>query len=72
MGYMWTRQSIKWFMDASDYTGYHKNLADKIIPFLDEDHTLCDVGCGLGCLDIFLASEVARITAIDSNAEVMS
>ena len=72
MGYMWTRQSIKWFMDASDYTGYHKNLADKIIPFLEEGHTLCDVGCGLGRLDIFLASEVARITAIDSNAEVIN
>lgn len=58
-------------MDASNYTGYHKNLADKITPYLKKEDTLCDVGCGLGRLDIFLASKVSRITAIDSNAEVI-
>jgi SAM-dependent methyltransferase len=71
LSYIWTKQGIRWFKDASNYTGYHKNLADKITPYLNKEDTLCDVGCGLGCLDIFLASKVSQITAIDSNAEVI-
>lgn len=71
MSYIWTRQSIRWFVDASEYTNFHKNLADKIVPYVKGENTLCDVGCGLGRLDIFLAPHVLQITAIDSNREVI-
>ncbi len=71
MSYIWTSQSIKRFLDASEYTNYHENLADKITPYLEAEDTLCDVGCGLGRLDIFLAPHVSQITAIDFDAEVI-
>ncbi len=71
MSYKWTKQSIRWFAEASEYTNFHKNLADKISPYLKKEYTLCDVGCGLGRLDIFLAPYVSQITAIDSEKYVI-
>jgi len=71
MTYKWTNQSIRWFTDASEYTNFHKNLVTKIIPYVKPKDTLCDVGCGLGRLDIYLASHVSQITAIDSEVKVI-
>ena len=52
-------------IDASLYTGFHKALAQKIIPHLKPGDELCDVGCGLGRLDFELAPFVSHIDAID-------
>jgi len=52
-------------IDASRYTGFHKTLAQKIIPHLKSDDELCDVGCGLGRLDFELSPYVSDILAID-------
>ena len=63
----WDEQTIRWFLDASAYTGFHKTLARKIAPYLKPDDTLCDLGCGLGRLDLELAPYVSRLTAVDIN-----
>ena len=65
MQFSWDEQSVGWFLDASAYTGYHKALAKKIIPYLEPGDTVLDAGCGLGRLDIELAGHVSAITAVD-------
>lgn len=52
-------------MDAGNYTGFHKALAQKIKAYLEPDDTLCDIGCGLGRLDFEIAPYVKGILAID-------
>jgi len=51
--------------DASEFTGFHQALAQKIIPHLKPGDTLCDMGCGLGRLDFELARFVSEIHAFD-------
>ena len=63
----WDEQGIRWFLDASAYTGYHEKLAGYIVPHLKPGDTLCDAGCGLGRLDLELAPYVSRVTAVDIN-----
>ena len=72
MQYVWNGQTIRWFMEASAYTGFHKTLAGKIIPYLNKGDTLCDLGCGVGRLDLELAPYVSHLTAIDLNENAVS
>ena len=72
MNYIWDKQSIEWFLNASSYTGFHATLARKIIPLLEPGGTLCDVGCGLGILDLELAPYVSKLTAIDVNEDAIA
>jgi len=65
MHFSWEEQTIRWFTDAGTYTGFHKTLARRIIPYLEQDDTLCDAGCGIGRLDLELAPYVRSITAVD-------
>ena len=62
---IWDEKSSERFIDASVYTGFHKQLAKKIIPHLEPGDKMCDVGCGLGRLDLELAPFVSDILAID-------
>lgn len=71
MCFTWTDQSIKWFLTASRYTGFHKKLAQYILPSLTNDMSICDFGCGLGRLDIELAPFVKKIYAIDISQDVI-
>ena len=68
----WNEEKNRFFVDASQYTGYHKDLAAIIKPYLKPEWTMCDMGCGLGLLDIQLADSVAHITAIDRNESAIS
>lgn len=67
MLFEWNEQSIRWFLDAGAYTGYHKALAQIIRRHLEPEDTLLDAGCGLGRLDLELAPYVKGITAVDIN-----
>jgi SAM-dependent methyltransferase len=72
MRFLWTEQSIQWYLDASAYTGFHQHLATRIVPYLEESDTLCDVGCGLGRLDLEIAPHVSALTAIDIDERVVA
>ena len=61
----WNESTIKAFAEASEYTKFHENLSKEIKPYLKGSKTLCDMGCGLGCIDFFLKDEVDSITCID-------
>ena len=65
MAFKWTEEKIKYFKDASEYTGFHRQVGEIIKPYLDPSWTLCDLGCGLGFLDLQIADSVSEITAID-------
>lgn len=67
----WTYEKIEYFITASEYTEFHKKLAKFIVPYLDKDDNLIDVGCGLGRIDLEIADKVKTITAIDENAKVI-
>lgn len=65
MRFAWDEQTNRWFLDASIYTGFHKILAQKIVPFIEPGDSLLDAGCGLGRLDLELAAFVSSLTAVD-------
>ncbi|UDN59039.1 MULTISPECIES: methyltransferase [unclassified Clostridioides] len=68
----WNDTTIKSFVDASEYTGFHKILAKEVIPYIKDSQTFCDVGCGLGLIDMYLSKELKDITCIDINQNAIN
>lgn len=71
MAFTWSRDRIRWYLDASRHSDYHRRLAEQIRPFLRPEDQVCDLGCGLGQLDLELAPYVAGITCVDTDAAVL-
>ncbi|MDR2088442.1 MAG: class I SAM-dependent methyltransferase [Clostridiales Family XIII bacterium] len=67
MDFIWNEKTIDWFKTASAYTGFHGRLASIVRPCVADCETLCDVGCGLGLLDLELAKDVKEILCVDRN-----
>ena len=67
----WNEQVSRWFIEASEFTGFHKSMAKKIIPYLKSGYSMCDIGCGLGRLDLELAPYVSEILAVDISADAV-
>lgn len=61
----WNAQSIRWFHNASRYTGYNRELKNLLLEQIPQRGTLCDVGCGAGLIDLELAPYFDRITCVD-------
>lgn len=67
MYFSWNEDTIRWFCTASAYTGFHRRLAMLLRPKLTAGGTLADLGCGIGLVDLELASHVAEITCVDQS-----
>jgi SAM-dependent methyltransferase len=67
MLFQWNEQTLGWFETASAYTGFHRELASIVRPHIADCETLCDIGCGLGLLDLELARDVRNLCCIDQN-----
>ncbi len=67
MVFNWDSQQINWFVQASNYTGFHRELVNCIRPYLLPEDNVCDIGCGVGMLDLMLCKYVAKITAVDKS-----
>ncbi|MDR2133145.1 MAG: class I SAM-dependent methyltransferase [Clostridiales Family XIII bacterium] len=67
MDYVWNEKTLAWFKVASAHTGFHANLARLVRPLIADCETICDVGCGLGLLDLELAQDVRDILCVDRN-----
>ncbi|MDQ7092169.1 methyltransferase domain-containing protein [Desulfosporosinus sp. PR] len=67
MNFEWNPQTIQWYEDANTYSGFFRNLAGLISPMLRGYSTLCDLGCGLGLLDLELSPSISEITCVDIN-----
>jgi len=63
----WDERSLGWFSDFSRYTGFHEKLAELLCHKLSGCGTLCDLGCGAGLVDLYLAGSVRQITCVDQS-----
>ena len=61
----WNDRSLEWFKSASEHTGFHKNLAEMLLPYIEVGGTLCDLGCGIGLIDFELCKNVKSVTCVD-------
>lgn len=71
MNFNWNSNTIKWYQDANAYSGFFKNIAELIAPGLEGYSTLCDIGCGLGLVDLELSKKMKSITCIDIDREAI-
>lgn len=70
--YIWSPESIRFRVDAAEYTRYDDVIAARILPHLSYGAHICDAGCGLGHLSCAIAECCARVTAIDTSAEALA
>lgn len=54
MPFHWTDQTLRWYIDASYFTGFHQRLASRIAPLLEGCARLADLGAGPGLLSMAL------------------
>jgi cyclopropane fatty-acyl-phospholipid synthase-like methyltransferase len=71
MNFDWNSNTIRWYQEANKYSGFFKNIAELIAPGLKDHSTLCDIGCGLGLVDLELSTHIKNITCIDINKEAI-
>lgn len=69
--YRWSPDSIRFRMDAAQYTKYDDNIVAQILPYLSADAHVCDAGCGLGFTSLALARYCARVSAVDTSREAL-
>jgi SAM-dependent methyltransferase len=68
----WNDQTLRWFEDAAEYTGYSKKLAQILKKYIPEGETLCDLGCGAGLVDFALADHCSAITCVDISPDAIA
>ena len=71
MLFTWSEDTIRSYVEASEYTGFHRRLAHLALPYLDKEDAVVDIGCGPGLIDFFLAEYVKSVTAVDEVPEVI-
>lgn len=71
MNFEWSPDTIRWYQAANQYSGFFKNIADFIRPSLQGYTSLCDIGCGLGLIDLELSKSIPSITCIDINLQAI-
>jgi len=71
MKFEWNVDTIRWYQEANEYTGFFKQVAGLIAPKLAGYATMCDIGCGLGLLDLELCNSIGHITCIDISREAI-
>ncbi|MBW9150736.1 bifunctional 2-polyprenyl-6-hydroxyphenol methylase/3-demethylubiquinol 3-O-methyltransferase UbiG [Clostridium estertheticum] len=71
MNFDWNSDTIRWYQQANTYSGFFKNISDLIVPKLEGYSTLCDIGCGLGLIDLELSKNIKSITCIDINEKAI-
>ncbi|MCC8123476.1 MAG: class I SAM-dependent methyltransferase [Oscillospiraceae bacterium] len=68
----WNENTLRWMCDASAYTGFHRDLAERLRAQMLSGGTLCDLGCGPGFIDFELAGDMSHITCIDQSAPALA
>lgn len=67
----WNDCTMEAFNKASEYTRFHEIVAEKLKSHVDSTSTLCDMGCGLALVNIYLSKYVKNITCVDVNEKVI-
>lgn len=68
----WKPDMIRFMRTACEYGSYNRELAEIMMPFLDENSHICDAGCGLGYLSLELAKEAGKVTAVDVSRDALA
>lgn len=71
MNFDWNPRTIQWYEDANSYSGFFKKVAQRIAPKLQGYFTLCDIGCGLGLLDLELSRHLPTIPPDHPSLEII-
>lgn len=72
MKIIWNKKTAEWFRNASEYTGYSRELTGLLTRYIRPDYTVCDIGCGNGITDLELAQYCKEITCVDISAEAIN
>ncbi|MBQ8264045.1 MAG: methyltransferase domain-containing protein, partial [Oscillospiraceae bacterium] len=67
----WNERSVRWFHNASEFTGYNKKLAEIRLNSIPSKKSLCDMGCGAALIDFELAKHIEKISCIDISQTVI-
>lgn len=65
MKIIWNEKTAEWFRNASEYTGYSRELAKLLTQYILPEYSICDIGCGNGITDLELANYCREITCVD-------
>ncbi len=65
--FTWDERKIRFRIDAAHKTDFHTEMSALLASEFDDPQSvsICDAGCGLGFLDLALASRFQKVTAID-------
>ena len=69
--FRWTEKSIELWQRAEKYTDHYVELGNSLKKFIKADHSVYDIGCGLGFVDLELAPYVKNIKAFDIEQRVL-
>ncbi len=69
--FRWTEESIRWWQRAKAYTNHYKEMAQLVLPYIQKEDTLYDIGCGLGYIDLELVPYVKQIKCFDIEEKVL-
>ena len=72
MKIVWNNNSIRWFREASQYTGYNRILSEFLMKYIPHRNTICDMGCGAALIDFELARHFKQVTCVDISEEAIS
>ena len=67
MFFTWNETTRRYLAEASENTGYDRALAAHLLPLL-QGTSLCDLGCGLGLVDLELAPTRTEVFCADLSA----
>ena len=69
--FSWTKESIGWYLRAGEQSGYYRQLAGQLAPYIGADDQVADLGCGLGSLDLQIAPMAGHVTCVDREETVI-
>ena len=65
MFFDWDEQVAGWYESAGAYTGYNKKLSEILLGHMEKRGSLCDLGCGLGLTDFYMAESIGQVDCFD-------
>lgn len=70
--FIWSEKTLNWLENAAEFTGYYESIAKSFRPYLSDQDSLCEIGCGLGYLALACAGSVKHVTAVDISPEAIA
>jgi cyclopropane fatty-acyl-phospholipid synthase-like methyltransferase len=72
MLFTWNADTIRWYLNANEYSGFYNKIAATVAPGLSGYRSLCDFGCGLGLFDFAVSSLFETIECVDINETALA